>query len=104
MGFKQRQTVEKSWSIKHLLTKGIQEELGARLVGFLPGNSYIADGADLPEDARLCLKPRNSCRLLRLGTEIFLTREEAVVAANKVLARKIASVKKSLKKLESMKF
>lgn len=42
--------------------------------------------------------------LLRLGRDIFLTKEDAVAAADKLRLKKIASLKKQIATLEAMRF
>lgn len=74
----------KIYTTKYALSKGIEEKEGEE-----NGDYYSVKGSWI---------------LFRKNRDAFLSREEAVTKAQKMVAQKISSLKKSLKKLESLNF
>lgn len=83
----------KVYITKYALTKGIQERIMNVVKLDFDDNTYYARALESFDWTSF-----------RIGTEAFLTKEEAVNKAEKMRARKIKSLKKQIEQLDKLKF
>lgn len=83
----------KVYVTKYALTKGIQERVMNVVKLDFDDNIYYARALESFDWTSF-----------RIGTEAFLTKEEAIKKAEKMRIRKIKSLKKQIEKLDKLKF
>lgn len=80
---------QKVWLAKYALSEGVCEEV-------------VRGGSS--REKWITIESRTTWALYKLGRDVFTNREDAVVAADVLRHKKLASLRKSIAKLEKMEF